>query len=162
MKCIFCEREILNKGSLIAHQLSCKENPQRVKHRRGEGAGWPKGRPTWNAGLSLVNIPSLSREKYSDEEVFVENGNYGRTGLKNRILKRKLLDHCCSICGIPPEWQGKRMSLILDHINGINNDNRLENLRFVCHNCDSQLPTYKSRNRRKVKPIGDGTCLENS
>jgi len=40
------------------------------------------------------------------------------------------------------------MPLILDHINGVNNDNRLENLRFVCSNCDSQLDTYKSRNRK--------------
>lgn len=49
--------------------------------------------------------------------------------------------------GLGSEWQGKPMPLILDHINGINNDNRLENLRFVCSNCDSQLPTYKSKNR---------------
>ena len=97
-----------------------------------------------------------------DEEVFVENSSYARCGLKKRIINQNLLLKQCAICGIPPEWQGKPMSLVLDHINGVNNDNRLENLRFVCHNCDSQLPTYKSRNRRKVKPIGDGTCLENS
>lgn len=40
------------------------------------------------------------------------------------------------------------MSLILDHINGINNDNRLENLRIVCPNCDATLDTYKSKNKR--------------
>ena len=33
----------------------------------------------------------------------------------------------------------------INHINGINNDNRIENLRFLCSNCDSQLPTYKNR-----------------
>lgn len=40
---------------------------------------------------------------------------------------------------------GKPLVLILDHKNGVNNDNRLENLRFVCSNCDSQLETYKNR-----------------
>ena len=63
----------------------------------------------------------------------------------------------CACCGIEAIWNGKPMPLILDHINGINDDNRLENLRFVCSNCDSQLDTYKARNKRKRKPIGDGT-----
>jgi len=55
----------------------------------------------------------------------------------------------CECCKIGPEWMGKPMPLILDHINGVNNDNRLENLRFVCSNCDTQLETYKSKNRKK-------------
>jgi 5-methylcytosine-specific restriction endonuclease McrA len=42
---------------------------------------------------------------------------------------------------------GKIMPLILDHINGISNDNRIENLRFLCSNCDSIQDTYKGRNR---------------
>ena len=43
------------------------------------------------------------------------------------------------------------MDLVLDHINGVNNDNRLENLRFLCNNCDSQLPTFKARNKKSYK-----------
>jgi hypothetical protein len=53
------------------------------------------------------------------------------------------------------------MVLILDHINGYNNDNRIENLRFVCSNCDSQLDTYKSRNI-KFKSSGDPTAQGSS
>ena len=85
----------------------------------------------------------------TNEDVFVENSSYARHRLKGRILKGNMLPYECSICSMPPVWNGKPMSLVLDHINGVNNDNRLENLRFVCHNCDSQLPTYKSRNIRK-------------
>ena len=81
-----------------------------------------------------------------DSEVFCENAKIARHHVKKKVLQRNLIPHECSICGIGPEWQGKPMPLILDHINGINNDNRLDNLRFVCSNCDSQLPTYKSRN----------------
>ena len=42
---------------------------------------------------------------------------------------------------VKPIWQGKPLTLILDHINGKNNDDRLENLRWVCPNCNRQLPT---------------------
>lgn len=51
MKCKYCGKEIINKGSLISHEMCCKSNPDKIKHKRGAG-GWPKGRPTWNKGLT--------------------------------------------------------------------------------------------------------------
>ena len=87
--------------------------------------------------------------RFSNEVVFVENSTYPRHRLKERILNENMIPYICQICGQGPLWNGKPMPLILDHKNGINNDNRLENLRFVCSNCDSQLPTYKSRNIKK-------------
>lgn len=86
--------------------------------------------------------------KLENNQVFVENSNYARCHLKTRIIKQNLIPYICAICGIGAIWQDKPMTLILDHINGINNDNRIENLRFVCSNCDCQLPTYKSKNRK--------------
>lgn len=87
----------------------------------------------------------------SNAEVFIEESTYARKNVKRRILNQNLIPYVCEICGIGPEWQGKPMPLILDHINGVNNDHRLKNLRFVCSNCDCQLPTYKSRNIRRDK-----------
>ena len=84
-----------------------------------------------------------------NEVVFVENSSYPRHRLKARIINENMIPYVCGICGQEPIWMGKPMPLILDHENGINNDNRRENLRFVCSNCDSQLPTYKSRNIKK-------------
>ena len=107
-----------------------------------------KGCTPWNKGK---NTGQVCERRRPDEEVFVENSDYARHNLKARIIKQNLIDYHCACCGIGPEWQGKPMPLILDHINGVHNDNRIENLRFVCSNCDSQLDTYKARNILKKK-----------
>jgi hypothetical protein len=51
----------------------------------------------------------------------------------------------CSICGLSPLWNGKELVFILDHIDASNN--KRDNLRCICPNCDSQLDTYKSKNK---------------
>tara|TARA_Y100000114_G_scaffold60183_1_gene55161 strand:- start:1156 stop:1518 length:363 start_codon:yes stop_codon:yes gene_type:complete len=82
-----------------------------------------------------------------NEKLFVKNSSYKNyTHLKNRIIKENLIPYECAFCGNEGEWKKKNLSLVLDHINGVKKDNRLENLRFVCPNCDSQLPTFKSKN----------------
>ena len=106
-----------------------------------------KGCTTWNKGKKIGLTEYHASIRIPDEQVFVENSTYARHNLKRRILEQKLIEYRCACCGIEPVWNGKPMPLILDHVNGVNNDNRLENLRFVCSNCDSQLDTYKSKNK---------------
>lgn len=62
-----------------------------------------------------------------------------------KYLKERYGD-CCSICGLT-EWCEKEIVLILDHIDGNAGNWALTNLRLVCPNCDSQLPTFKNRNK---------------
>lgn len=81
------------------------------------------------------------------EKILVENSTYARHLLKKRILKENLLEYRCDCCGLSDSWNNKKLVLQLDHINGINNDHRLNNLRFVCPNCHSQQDTYAAKNR---------------
>lgn len=149
MNCQYCQREISNKGSLVSHELCCKLNPNAIKHLHSPNAGWQKGKSHPSKG-KLVGRNPIWDEKFPDEEIFVENSTYKRGSIKERLIRKGYLKYECGICGIGPVWQNKPMPLILDHINGINNDNRRINLRFVCSNCDSQLPTYKGRNKRTI------------
>ncbi len=72
-----------------------------------------------------------------------------RCDMKKRIIRDKLVEYKC-LCGNQGEWNGKRLVLQLDHINGVRNDNRLVNLRFLCPNCHSQQPTTSRRKSTDV------------
>lgn len=67
------------------------------------------------------------------------------TSRKRRLISEGLLQNKCYICSLT-EWLGKSISLQIDHINGKNNDHRLENLRLLCPNCHSQTDTFAGRN----------------
>lgn len=89
---------------------------------------------------------SVARTSVSLNDILVENSTFtNNTRLKEKLLKEGLKTYACEVCGIS-EWLNKPLSLQLDHINGINTDNRLENLRFICPNCHSQTDTFSGRN----------------
>ena len=71
-----------------------------------------------------------------------------RASVRKVVLKENLVKYECSLCGLKNEWNGMKISLHLDHINGKNGDNRIENLRFLCPNCHSQTKTYAGRNKK--------------
>lgn len=58
-------------------------------------------------------------------------------------------EYKCEGCGIGPEWNNKKLTLQVDHINGVNYDHRPENLRFLCPNCHSQTDTFCWKNASK-------------
>lgn len=83
------------------------------------------------------------------ESILVENSSYARHHLKRRILQHNLIPYVCDLCKQTNSWNKQPLVLVLDHINGIYNDNRLENLRFLCPNCNSQQSTFAGKNKRE-------------
>lgn len=82
-----------------------------------------------------------------DSDVFFSERKCSRSSIKRRILDEDLIPYECETCEAT-EWQGVKLHLDLDHINGNPNDHRLENLRFLCPNCHSITPTYRWKNRK--------------
>jgi len=99
-----------------------------------------KDRMNWAKGQKLT----------PNELIFTENSLYANEMVKGRIVKDNLLEYKCVKCGID-SWCGETIVLDLDHINGDNRDNRIENLRYLCPNCHSQTDTYKGRNKNSGK-----------
>ena len=81
-------------------------------------------------------------------EILVEHSTYSRGHLKDRLFAEGVKQRTCELCGLGDEWRGQPMSLILDHINGVPTDNRIENLRIVCPNCAATLETHCGRKKR--------------
>ena len=81
------------------------------------------------------------------EDILVENSSYtNRYRIKKRLYEEGILKEQCCICGLGPFWNGKPITLQLDHINGIFNDHRISNLRILCPNCHTQTNTFGSKN----------------
>jgi len=82
------------------------------------------------------------------EELLVEDSTCSRQNLKRRLFQEGLKEPRCELCGQDENWRGRRMAMIIDHINGVRNDNRIENLQIVCPNCAATLDTHCGRKNR--------------
>jgi hypothetical protein len=109
--------------------------------------------PTDHFDASGAAIRNLHKTAIPLSEVLVRGSTYSRGKLKQRLFEEGFKGRCCEMCGQDECWRGRWMSLILDHINGVPNDNRIENLRIVCPNCAATLDTHCGRKNRQEAPI---------
>lgn len=96
----------------------------------------------------------------SYNEIFCKDSNVSRYTVKKRCIEDKLINLNCALCGIDSNWNNKKLVLVLDHINGMHNDNRIENLRLLCPNCNSQTETFAARNKvyKNIARRGTGSA----
>lgn len=108
----------------------------------------------WNEakkqGLFITRSPKL----FNLLGALTENSTATRKQVKKHLIQSSLLENKCFECSHESEWNGKKLVLVLDHKNGINNDNRLENLRLLCPNCNSQTETFAGKNKARRVNIG--------
>ncbi len=107
------------------------------------GQGWSKGKTRETD--SRINF----KDKYEFEEIFTEDSIIKRTVVRRYILRHNLFEYKCAFCGNDGHWLEQEIALDLDHINGISNDHRLVNLRFLCPNCHATTETYRGKNKTK-------------
>jgi protein-arginine kinase activator protein McsA len=98
------------------------------------------------------SVEDKNKKKYED---YINNQeNYCNVGAGIKWLKKYFLvdqNNKCDICGIDNFWNGKPLIFVMDHIDGDASNNKRDNLRLICHNCDSQLDTYKSKNKNSAR-----------
>lgn len=100
------------------------------------------------------------RDVVPTDKIFVLDSQYKDSSkIKKRLIRDFDRAYECNACknanftkrdGVLI-WNDQEITLQLEHINGVNNDNRLENLYFLCPNCNSQTSTYAARNLKKYK-----------
>lgn len=128
----------INGGNFATLKSKISEFGISTAHWIGSAAA--RGKPSRNRGKCVPLV-----------DVLVESSTYSRASLKQRLISGGLLDKHCSECKLGTTWNGKALVLVLDHINGIRNDCRIDNLRLLCPNCNSQTPTFSGRNSKRKR-----------
>lgn len=100
---------------------------------------------TWTKAKKAGRITARVVKAWTAEEALANSKS--RRTIKLHLLRAGIIENRCDWCGLS-EWRGRPLSIQIDHVNGIRDDHRLENLRMLCPNCHSQTDTFAAKNKK--------------
>ena len=131
--------ETFNKGVILVRSAKCKNCGKSFPMYSGS---------TGQYCCVQCSTEHRHREGYKrivNGDPSIMRANWSPAKYRDIILKEQ--ENVCAICKGKPEHNGKPLVFIIDHIDGHASNNKRDNLRCICPNCDSQLDTYKSKNK---------------
>ena len=154
-ECSLCSKEFKSQKALNAHQVSHKEGPRYTARKEYKNRLQRVLTYCNYCNTEIKDLESRNR-KYCNSicqhwhriEESIKSGNYTATTAITYF--KKFTEYKCSCCEIN-SWQGKPLTLQIDHIDGDNSNNDLSNLRYLCPNCHTQTPTWGVLNAQFMK-----------
>lgn len=89
-----------------------------------------------------------NKKEWTSSDIYRTKSVFPRAQLRRKVLSDEWLEYKCFSCGNSGEWLNKKLTLEIEHVNGINDDHRKENLKWLCPNCHSQTYTYRNNKNR--------------
>jgi hypothetical protein len=127
--------EVSDTGIIVPEVIQTPKTKYKIKSK-----GKSKGTPDTEQEFIIDGVIKENIQNYNS---FIlskrKQWRVPETDLKVYIIEHKVLPHSCKLCNAKPTWRNKPLELVLDRINNEVLDNNIENLRFLCPNCYSQV-----------------------
>jgi len=102
-----------------------------------------------------MSVTNSSHRPYDKKLVLSKDSKVSSGTLKRHIIDNNIIEYICHKCGNRGRWGGEELILELHHLDGIRNNNEVDNLEFLCPNCHAQTETHRGKNNKDKNRVGE-------